>query len=233
MIATARRLLPVAPKATAQATVPGSVPSLRDQAYEAIKHQIITCAFKPGQAINEAQVALLLGLGRTPVHQALDRLMVEELVDILPRKGVVVRPVNLSEVLQITDARLVNEAHCARLAAAHVTAAEIRQLDGIVERGRKATARRDVEALVTLDRTFHTTLMRAARNPVFEDIVRRLQERSLRFWFIALTAQDQREAVQREHAAIVDALRNRDPDAAESAARCHIESFLQMISHCL
>ena len=87
----------------------GAAPSLRDQAYEAIKHQIITCAFKPGQAINEAQVALLLGLGRTPVHQALDRLMVEELVDILPRKGVVVRPLSLSEVLQITDARLVNE----------------------------------------------------------------------------------------------------------------------------
>jgi DNA-binding GntR family transcriptional regulator len=246
MTATARRLAPVvssgsassatAPKG-AQATAPGpaqrSAPSLRDQAYEAIKHQIITCVFKPGQAINEAQVALLLGLGRTPVHQALDRLMVEELVDILPRKGVVVRPLSLSEVLQITDARLVNEAHCARLAATHVTAAETRQLDGIVERARKATARRDVEALVTLDRTFHTTLMRAARNPVFEDIVRRLQERSLRFWFIALTAQEQREAVQCEHAAIVDALRDRNPDAAEAAARCHIESFLQMISHCL
>ena len=159
--------------------------------------------------------------------------MVEELVDILPRKGVVVRPLSLTEVLQITDARLVNEPDCARLAAGHVTAVEVKQLDGIVERARKATARRDVDALVALDRAFHTTLMRAARNPVFEDIVRRLQERSLRFWFIALTEQEQREAVQHEHADIVEALRNHDADAAEGAARRHIELFLHMISHCL
>jgi DNA-binding GntR family transcriptional regulator len=140
---------------------------------------------------------------------------------------------SLTEVLQIADARMVNESHCARLAARHVTPAEVKQLDAIVERAGKATARRDVEALVELDRAFHAGLMRAARNPVFEDIVRRLNERSLRFWFIALTAQDQREAVQREHAAIVTALKDRDADAAEAAARRHIESFLQMISSCL
>lgn len=47
--------------------------SLRDAAYEAIKHRIITCKFKPGECINEASVSALLGLGRTPVHQAIDR----------------------------------------------------------------------------------------------------------------------------------------------------------------
>ena len=61
--------------------------SLRDAAYEAIKHRVMTCKFKPGECINEASVSALLGFGRTPVHQALDRLMIEEMVEVIPRKG--------------------------------------------------------------------------------------------------------------------------------------------------
>ena len=87
--------------------------SLRDAAYEAIKHRIMTCKFKPGECINEASVAELLGFGRTPVHQALDRLMLEDMVDVIPRKGVIVKPVILSDVLQMVDVRLVNESYCA------------------------------------------------------------------------------------------------------------------------
>src|SRR5436189_326382 len=92
--------------------------SLRDQAYEAIKDRIITCQFKPGECINEASVSALLGLGRTPVHQALDRLMLEEMVEVIPRKGVIVKPVILLDVLQMIDVRMINETQCARLAAA-------------------------------------------------------------------------------------------------------------------
>src|SRR5262249_58765623 len=73
--------------------------SLRDAAYEAIKHRIITCKFKPGECINEASVSALLGLGRTPVHQAIDRLMLEEMVEVIPRKGVIVKPVILQDVM--------------------------------------------------------------------------------------------------------------------------------------
>ena len=63
--------------------------SLRDLAYESIKHRIITCEFKPGEYINEARVSAILGLGRTPVHQAIDRLMLDGMVEVIPRKGVI------------------------------------------------------------------------------------------------------------------------------------------------
>ena len=95
--------------------------SLRDAAYEAIKHRIITCAFRPGEYINELQLSALLNIGRTPVHQALDRLMVEGMVEVIPRKGVIVKPVSLNEVLQIIEVRLINEPLGARLAAEHAS----------------------------------------------------------------------------------------------------------------
>jgi DNA-binding GntR family transcriptional regulator len=81
-----------------------------------------------------------------------------------------------------------------------------------------------------LDREFHLVLARAARNVVLADILRRLHERSLRFSFISLTASDHHEAVQRQHDAILQAIRARDADATETAMRNHIESFRRNVS---
>src|SRR5262249_9516784 len=126
--------------------------SLRDAAYEAIKRRIITCKFKPGECINEASVSALLGLGRTPVHQAIDRLMLEEMVEVIPRKGVIVKPVILQDVMQMIDVRLINEVYCARLAAARADDTHIESLVSIIDRARNAISVRDVHALMTLDR---------------------------------------------------------------------------------
>src|SRR5258708_26329376 len=108
-----------------RATEPVLAESLKEQAYEAIKHRIITCAFKPGQELSEAAVAALLKIGRTPVHQAFDRLNMEGLVDVQPRKGVVVRPINLDEVIEIIEIRFLNEIFAVRLAAERASSAEI------------------------------------------------------------------------------------------------------------
>ena len=91
--------------------------SLLDTAYEEIKHRITICAFRPGDYLNEAEISTTLGIGRTPVHQALDRLMVEGLVQVMPRKGIIVKPVSLDEALQTIEVRLLNESYCVRLAA--------------------------------------------------------------------------------------------------------------------
>jgi len=96
-----------------RAAEPVLAESLKDQAYEAIKHRIITCAFKPGQELSESAVASLLRIGRTPVHQAFDRLNTEGLVDVQPRKGVVVRPIHLDEVIEIIEIRLLNDSRFA------------------------------------------------------------------------------------------------------------------------
>src|SRR5258708_22165158 len=117
--------------------------SLRDAAYEAIKHRIITCKFKPGECINEASVAALLGLGRTPVHQAIDRLMLEEMVEVIPRKGVIVKPVILHDVLQMIDVRMINETQCARLAAVRADDSHLRSMLQVLGRAQQAISERD------------------------------------------------------------------------------------------
>lgn len=204
--------------------------SLRDAAYEAIKHRIITCKFKPGECINEASVSALLGLGRTPVHQAIDRLMLEEMVEVIPRKGVIVKPVILQDVLQMIDVRLINEVYCARLAAVRADDTHIEDLAAIIERARKAIAARDVHALMTLDREFHLVIANATKNFELAEIVRKLNERSLRFWFISFTTPDHHHSFQEQHEAIFAAIKDHDSDGAESAMRAHIEAFRRSVA---
>jgi len=199
--------------------------SLRDAAYDAIKHRIITCRFKPGERINELQLSAMLRIGRTPVHQALDRLMLEEMVDVIPRKGVIVKPVILSDILQMVDVRLVNETHCARLAAERADDAEIRELHGIVRQARKAISERNIQAMMTLDRDFHLTLARATKNNEWAELVRKLNERSLRFWYISFTTPDHHNSFQEQHEAIFAAVRDHNANGAARAMRTHVEAF--------
>lgn len=207
--------------------------SLRARAYEAIKRRIISLKYRPGAYLNAAQVSAELGLGRTPVNQALSQLMHEGMVEIIPRKGAIVRPVSLEEVMAVIDVRIVNEVHCVRLAVERASDAEVDQLEAIVARAEALTPSRDIEALMLLDREFHVRLSRASRNPVLAGILLSLHERSLRFWFMSLSDQEHLAPVQSEHRAIVERLRARDAEGIAAAMRAHIESFRATIAKSL
>jgi GntR family transcriptional regulator, rspAB operon transcriptional repressor len=213
--------------ATSRRRVPRQ--SLRDMAYEAIKDRIITCEFKPGECINEASVSALLGLGRTPVHQALDRLMIEEMVEVIPRKGVIVKPVILQDVLQMVDVRLINETQCARLAAERADDSHIDGMAQVLEQARRAIAGRDIHTMMSLDREFHLLLARATKNFELAEVLRKLNERSLRFWFISFTTPDHHHSFQQQHEAVFEAVRSHDGDGAERAMRAHIEAFRKSV----
>jgi DNA-binding GntR family transcriptional regulator len=212
---------------------PTSAGSLRDAAYEAIKHRIITCAFRPGEYINELQLSSILRIGRTPVHKALDRLMIEGMVEVIPRKGVIVKPVSLNEVLQIIEVRLINETYGSRLAAKHADDSDLAELADVLIRAKHWASLRNVENMMLHDREFHLLVARAAKNHVLIELLRGLHERSLRFWFISLNAPTQYERVHSEHNAILEAIRQHDPDQAEAAMRRHIESFRANVSQFL
>lgn len=208
--------------------VPFSAPepqSLRDAAYQAIKHRIITCAYKPGEYLNEAFVSNSLGIGRTPVHQAIDRLMLDGLVEVIPRKGVIVKPVSLEEIMQIVEVRLLNESYCVRLAAERAGPDDVAELSDILDRAGQWTETRRSEQLMLLDREFHATIARVSQNAVLRDTLMKLHDRSLRFWFISLNRPGQHESVQRQHEAVLLAIKERDPDGAQDAMRAHIEAF--------
>src|SRR5947207_4287798 len=106
-LAAAPRIVATRPGIAAKGTAAGKPTakhnSLVAKAYEEIKEKIITLYFLPGQYLNEAAISALLQVGRTPVHQALQRLEFEGLVEVMPRKGVVVLPDSISEIIKILE----------------------------------------------------------------------------------------------------------------------------------
>lgn len=203
--------------------------SLAEQAYDAIKLRIISLEYRPGAYIVESTIAKELEFGRMPVHEAIARLAHEDMLEIIPRKGVVVRPISLDEALSNIEARLVNEPAAARLAAQRATADDVAEIASILKGALPMLARRDIKGLMQIDWRYHSAIARAVRNPVLEDILRRLHERSLRFWFISLSDSKHLHQVNEEHQEILKAFETRDGAAAEKAVRAHIESFRETI----
>ena len=119
------------------ADAPARKVSLRDRAYAEIKRRINCLNYAPGAYINEAQVSRELKLGRTPVHHALDRLQLEGLVSVIPRKGVIVQAVSLDAILQIIDLRHLNEPYGVQLAVARATGQDIQAMRTNLQEARR------------------------------------------------------------------------------------------------
>lgn len=199
--------------------------ALREFAYHDIKRRIMTLDLRPGEAINEALLQSLLGIGRTPVHQALHRLEVEGLVSIMPRKGVVVTPLSLNDALDMVEVRMANEVLCVTLASQRAQPNELAVIRAIAERSPALIAQRDVAALMELDLDFHTAISAASHNRVLSNLLRNLHEKQARFWFLSLSDPQHLQEVFDEHMQVLDALERRDADAAAEAVRHHIIQF--------
>jgi DNA-binding GntR family transcriptional regulator len=208
----------------ARASEPARSGSLAAQAYDQIKERIITLNFLPGQYLNEGAICALLGLGRTPVHQALHRLEAEGLVEIMPRKGVIVQPDSIGEILKILDSRATVEAELARNAAEHASVAEARELQALAQAIDPGTPP-PIDVFIGADRAFHRRLAELSGNPVLSDFARKLHERSIRYWYLHLWQTMDVRATTRQHRAIADAVARRDGEAAAGAMRAHIESL--------
>ncbi|MGC2777306.1 MAG: GntR family transcriptional regulator [Bradyrhizobium sp.] len=199
--------------------------SLADTAYTALKEKILKLYFLPGQYLNEGALCELLNVGRTPVHQALQRLQHEGLVEVMPRKGVIVQPGSISEILKILDSRVTIEADLARNAASRVTAEEAGELKKLARVKTAGGTRSQLDDFVEVDRAFHSRFAELAGNPVMSDIARALHDRSIRYWYLHLWQTFDGHASGNEHAAIAEAIARGDGEAAASAVRAHIESL--------
>jgi DNA-binding GntR family transcriptional regulator len=205
--------------------------SLSSQAYDAIKERIVTLFFSPGQYLNEAAICDVLNLGRTPVHQALQRLQTEGLVEVVPRKGVIIQPDSVGQILDTIDARLVIEVELARRAAQACKQQDAVELERILEIARRKHGGGAIDAFVESDRALHGKIAQMSGNQVLEDFARTLHQRSTRFWYLHLWQTIDTARSGDQHRSIVDAIKGRNVSAAGTAMRSHIASLREKLVH--
>jgi DNA-binding GntR family transcriptional regulator len=205
-----------------------SARSQGERAYLLIRDQIITLKLAPGSVIEEASLRQELGLGRTPIREALQRLAHENLVTFVPHRGTFVCDINLTDLHRLTEVRVELEGYAARLAATRaaasdraVMAALMSELDGIDEA--------DVHNLMRLDQQIHRQIYQATRNTFLQAMLEESFNLSLRIWFLGLDRGVRLKEAVEEHRQLLDAIVSRDPDRAESVMRRHVTGFEQAI----
>ncbi|QCR38054.1 GntR family transcriptional regulator [Nissabacter sp. SGAir0207] len=199
--------------------------SLNEQAYLAFRHRLITLRYKPGEYLNTAQVMDDLEIGRTPVNQAVHRLATEGLLQIIPRKGVMVAPLSIDDALELIEVRLVNETLCVELASQKVGEAQLQHLRYLNQQIAEASQLRSREQMMLLDREFHQALAEIAGNRRLVDILSVIHAQAQRFWATTLSNVAHMDEVIAEHNEIIAALASGDTQRAAEAARAHIFSF--------
>jgi DNA-binding GntR family transcriptional regulator len=201
-------------------------------AYDRIKDRIITTQMSPGSVIQEASLMEELGLGRTPVREALKRLEAEKLVIVSPRRGMFVAGVTISDLANIQEVRNVLEALCVRLAVKRSTPAEQVELKRLIEL-LAAKAENDPTALMTVDREIHILLGKCTHNKLLEQEVELFYNLSLRIWYLYVAQLKSEELVLEAFSEILQAIETNDPDRAERAILKHIQGFGESIKRLL
>ena len=158
--------------------------SLTDKAYAALEERIVTLALAPGSVLSETALAASLGIGRTPIREALQRLSREGLVLILPRRGVMVSEIDVRDQLEALKVRRVLECLMASLAAERATAEERRTFLAIEAAMRQAGVEEDDVGFMRLDREFNLLVSQSCRNRYARRAMGLLHGLSRRFWYV-------------------------------------------------
>jgi DNA-binding GntR family transcriptional regulator len=196
--------------------------SLTDQAYLEIRRRIVTLELPPGAVIREDELQRELGIGRTPIREAIQRLEREQLVVVLPRRGVFVASVDVADLPLLCESRSMLEAYVARLAAVRGTTEDWDRLDAVLDTF-DATASAD--ALLALDRQCHEIVWSAAGNHFLTDTLDMLYTQSDRLWRIYLNDMAEVHEAINEHREIAEALRLGHGEDAAKLTEDHVQHF--------
>ena len=170
-----------------------------------------------------------LGLGRTPVREALRALVQEKLVEVYPRRGIVVAPVDVGDLASLSEARITLESFAARLAAERASDEDRALARNLLSELPGVAAAGDERRLIELDQRIHRHVYRCAHNPFVESTLNEYYTLTLRIWFLALDRVARRDDAVTEHDELLRAICDGDADRAEAVMRHHIEAFERAI----
>ncbi|MFB9691007.1 GntR family transcriptional regulator [Amycolatopsis plumensis] len=200
-------------------------PSLAEQAYLFVRDRLVMLDIPPGSPINEEELGTALGMGRTPIREALKRLESERLVVAYPRRGTFATDVNISDLAHISEVRRTLEPMATAAAAARATDAdrttltELRaQLDAGVPGG-------DNAELLRTDLALHRAIYRCVHNPFLEDTLIRYDNLATRIWCVFVPRLSGMAGHVDEHVPLLTAIIEGDAEKAAALTLEHVTGF--------
>lgn len=197
--------------------------TLSERAYAEIREMIVRLDLAPGEVIRGDDLERRLGIGRTPIREALQRLAREQFVTVIPRRGMLVSGIDVSELAMLYETRSILEPYATRLACQRGRPEHWSAMAGALQRaGRRGVSS---DELLAIDRECHEIVWAAAGNRFLTQTLDTLYAQSNRVWHLYLSeVADMAHAVE-EHVEIHEALASGDADRAAALAEAHLRAF--------
>ncbi len=211
---------PAEPRATRSST---------DEAYDSLKRRILQCELSPGQELREAALAESDGFGRTPVREALRRLVQEGFVEVRPRQGYRVAPITLASVHDVFELRLLLEPAAVELAIRRAPREAITALHDLAHAHYVHGDQESYERFIVDNLNLHVKIAESTGNQRLAYMLRSLLEEMQRLFFLSLDARDSSIEQMHEHHELYDAMLAKDVDAARRIVVDQIEQSRQRV----
>jgi DNA-binding GntR family transcriptional regulator len=203
---------------------------IAERAYAALRERIVTLRLRPGALLREDELMRDLGIGRTPLREAVKRLALENLVAVQPRSGTYVTSVDASDIVHIAEVRAELEAQAAELAARRLDDATRARAEGLLEQVRTLDRDAGGNELMHIDEAIHRLVWEASRNPYLLETLERYFALSLRVWYVVLDRVPGLSAAVLDHAELLEAILAGDGDRARALMHDHVIAFEREIA---
>ena len=197
---------------------------LREVIFITLREAIIVGELKPGERLMEVQLADKMGVSRTPVREAIRKLELEGLVEMLPRKGAHVADLSVKDIMDVLEVRSTLDGLASSLSAVRITYEEIKELKHVLTQFINYVEKDNLQGSIKKDVEFHDIIYRSSRNEKLIQISNNLREQVQRFRVIYIKDYSNSRELVREHNEIYDAISRRDSGAALNCAQRHIKN---------
>lgn len=200
-----------------------------DQVYNVLERMVITAAFQPGERVTELSLASRLNVSRTPLRQALEKLVSKGWMRRTPSGALHVVDVSEEEIEALYAVRAVLEELLMRQAAAHMGEADVADLRRIVESQTRAASSADADAVSRSGEEFHRLLWRLSGNLVATQFLEEVLQRTTRYRRLSFTEPYRFQEGVKQHRELLDALTRSDVDKASRIIRKHIDESREYV----
>jgi len=203
------------------ATIRQDYRTIQDIVFTTLRDEILSGQLEPGERLNTSQLAERLGVSRTPIREALNRLTSIGLVENIPHRGAFVRRLSIEEIIEIYYIRAALEGIAARLAAQNLKEEETQQLLQLCDEMESHLSIGNYQKILEKNFQFHSIVYRAAHSPRLESLILQYYSQSEQYRALGLELPGRYSEICREHRCLALALAARDIEGAESCAREH------------
>jgi len=202
-----------------------NAPSLAEQAYLFVRDRLVMLDIAPGSPINEEELGAELGMGRTPIREALKRLESERLVVAYPRRGTFATDVNISDLAHISEVRRTLEPMATAAAAGRATEADRATLTELRAQLDAGVPNADNAELLRTDLALHRAIYRCVHNPFLEDTLIRYDNLATRIWCVFVPRLSGMAGHVDEHVPLLTAIIEGDAEKAAALTLEHVSGF--------